>query len=390
MVRCSQEISESAGRRVYQWRWRTVNHAGGGVARIALEARSAKYTSLRTTCKSTYEQRTIVHRVPKALYEEPPAATTHGFAEFLFARTAKTQFCWKRREIMHPLPQGVMSSMKIIQSRVPIIKAQATGGCGSDENFNFNIDISVDGPTHSGLATSAFTSYLSDHLPNLAPLTIVVKSLLQVCFNFCFRTLVVCCLAPTCPTRPLMLKRSTQGSPLAPNRCQNKGLNDVWTGGISGYGLVLMVAFALLQRDHFPPSPAGSSFIQQSNITPTERQADVEQRDDTCPRKLSSKEGPDRNDFAVPPSPGQADNLPPSFQRGPTRRKVGPSGGRQRFWQRSSLSGDRSNSTGVMLATKERKEAQKSGGKGSASSWDRYGRQATACVSRGSCASDLT
>lgn len=74
--------------------------------------------------------------------------------------------------------------MKVIhRARVPLIKAQATAGCGSDENFNFNIDISIDGPTHSGLATSAFTSYLSDHLPNLAPLTIVLKSLLQVCPN---------------------------------------------------------------------------------------------------------------------------------------------------------------------------------------------------------------
>lgn len=75
--------------------------------------------------------------------------------------------------------------MKVIShARVPIIKGQATGGgCGSDENFNFNIDISIDGPTHSGLATSAFTSYLSDHLPNLAPLTIVLKSLLQVMFQ---------------------------------------------------------------------------------------------------------------------------------------------------------------------------------------------------------------
>lgn len=53
VLRFSQEISESAGHRVRQPRWRTDNHAGGGVARIALEARSAKYTSLRTTCKST-------------------------------------------------------------------------------------------------------------------------------------------------------------------------------------------------------------------------------------------------------------------------------------------------------------------------------------------------
>eukprot|EP00903_Cladosiphon_okamuranus_P014633 g13569.t1 len=238
----------------------------------------------------------------------------------------------------HLQKHDILTSMKVIpHARVPIIKAQAMGVCGSDESFNFNIDISIDGPTHSGLATSAFTSYLSDHLPNLAPLTIVLKSLLQ-----------------------------------------SKGLNDVWTGGISGYGLVLMVAFALLQRDHFPPSPSGSSFVQQSNPTPTERQADVEQpeqAEDERQRALSSQEGSDRNDFVIPPSPGQADNLPLSLQRGPTKKKARPSGGRQRFWQRSSLSGDRSNSKGAVLPTKELKAARKSGGTGSASSWDRPRQQ---------------
>lgn len=78
--------------------------------------------------------------------------------------------------------------MKVIyHARVPIIKAVVSsdgGGDGSGDNINFNIDISVDGPAHSGLATSAFTSYLSDHLPNLAPLTIVLKSLLQVMYAF--------------------------------------------------------------------------------------------------------------------------------------------------------------------------------------------------------------
>lgn len=78
--------------------------------------------------------------------------------------------------------------MKLIdRARVPIIKAVVSsdgGGGGSCDNISFNIDISVDGPAHSGLATSAFTSYLSDHLPNLAPLTIVLKSLLQVMYAY--------------------------------------------------------------------------------------------------------------------------------------------------------------------------------------------------------------
>ena len=67
-------------------------------------------------------------------------------------------------------------------ARVPIIKAVASGNGGSEsgDKLRVNIDISVDGPTHTGLATSAFVSYLADHLPNLVPLTIVLKSLLQV------------------------------------------------------------------------------------------------------------------------------------------------------------------------------------------------------------------
>lgn len=185
------------------------------------------------------------------------------------------------------------------------------------------------------------------------------------------RTLVGCCMSRPLILKPLIHVPTYPARPVGP--CQNKGLNDVWTGGISGYGLVLMVSFALLQRDHFPSSPAGSSFVQQSNPTPPERQGDVEQPQDERLRALSSQEGSDRNEFAVPPSPGQADSLRLSLQRGPTRKKVGPSGGRQRFWQRSSLAGDRSNSTGAVLATKELKEAIKTGGKGSASSWDRYG-----------------
>eukprot|EP00752_Nemacystus_decipiens_P011879 g10534.t1 len=217
----------------------------------------------------------------------------------------------KIRELAdHLQKHDMLSSMKVIHhARVPIIKAQASAGSDSDENFNFNIDISIDGPTHSGLATSAFTSYLSDHLPNLAPLTIVLKT--------------------------------------------------------------------LLQRDHFPPSPTGSSFVQQSSPTPPERQAEVEQPDDVRPRTLSFKANDvsDGNDSAIPPSLGQADILPPSLQRGPSRKRVGPSGGRQRFWQRSSLPGDHSNRTGVMLATTELAEALKSGGKRSASSWDRPRQQ---------------
>lgn len=149
--------------------------------------------------------------------------------------------------------------------------------------------------------------------------------------------------------------------------CQSKGLNDPFTGGISGYGLTLMVAFALLQRDHFPPSPAGSSLIQQSSPTPTEDQAYVEELETVRPRSLSSvqKRGSDRNDSPVPPSPGQVDSLSSSLNEGPTRKELEPSVDRQRFWHRSSLSGDGSTNTGVVRFTKDVKET------GSRSSWDR-------------------
>lgn len=70
----------------------------------------------------------------------------------------------------------------LTHARVPILKAIATSGGGEKPSigFEFKVDISIDGPTHTGLATSAFVSYLADHLPNLVPLTIVLKSLLQV------------------------------------------------------------------------------------------------------------------------------------------------------------------------------------------------------------------
>lgn len=171
--------------------------------------------------------------------------------------------------------------------------------------------------------------------------------------------------------------------------CQSKGLNDPFTGGISSYGLVLMVAFALLQRDHFPPSPAGSSFVDPGFIrppspdpTPTEEQV-VEQPETARPRTPSSQghaiaqEELDGNDFAVPPSPGHADVLTLSLSAGtqedPTRKKERPSTRRQRFWQCSSLTRDSLNSIGITRASKELHGTQTSGGTRSRSSWDRCG-----------------
>lgn len=152
--------------------------------------------------------------------------------------------------------------------------------------------------------------------------------------------------------------------------CQSKGLNDPYTGGLSSYGLVLMVAFALLRRDHFPPSPSGmpsgmpsgpsfaeADFIQRKtpDRTPSRRatppppdrekekrsggdeqpgeQPDEklgehpgeqpgehpdEQPEEACPatvsprsRSVSENRSDARDyDFSVPPSPGHSDGLP--------------------------------------------------------------------------------
>ena len=82
-------------------------------------------------------------------------------------------------------------------AHVPIIKAVFADEGGEDGpdgphghdaisgrpgklKLKLKVDISIDGPTHTGLATSAFVCYLAEHLPNLVPLTIIFKSLLQV------------------------------------------------------------------------------------------------------------------------------------------------------------------------------------------------------------------
>lgn len=154
-----------------------------------------------------------------------------------------------------------------------------------------------------------------------------------------------------------------------------------------------MVAFALLQRDHFPPSPAGSSFVDPGFIRPpspdptsTEEQA-VEQPETARPRTPSSQAHStaekelDGNDAVVPPSPGQADGLTLSLnagiQEGPTRKKERPSARRQRFWQCSSRTRDSLNSVGITRASKELHATQMSGGTRSMSSWDRCGYSST-------------
>ena len=149
---------------------------------------------------------------------------------------------------------------------------------------------------------------------------------------------------------------------------QKKGLNDPFTGGLSSYGLVLMVAFALLRRDTFSATAAASDKRfddsgfdrQQPPLSPTRLGRPDNQESDGCGCEYQH----------IPPSPGHSEDsedhssrsLPPSTafpipklrnpERGRAGRTVGPSSlGRQRgFWRRSSFMNDRSTAMGTFAA----------------------------------------
>lgn len=88
-------------------------------------------------------------------------------------------------------------------TRIPIIKAVARKG-----GHTFMFDISIDGPFHTGISTTAFVAALVEQLPPLGPLILVLKNLLQV-----------------------------------------RGLNNPYTGGLSSYALTLMALFVVLQQN---------------------------------------------------------------------------------------------------------------------------------------------
>ena len=69
------------------------------------------------------------------------------------------------------------------------------------------LDISIDGPGHSGISSTSFTRILNRRLPSLRPMVLVLKEVLR-----------------------------------------RKGLNDPFEGGMGSYGLVLMVTFLLLKQ----------------------------------------------------------------------------------------------------------------------------------------------
>lgn len=89
-----------------------------------------------------------------------------------------------------PLHFGQAQFIEVVKvvdmARIPVIKAIAVcnAGVAGEENLTVKFDITIDGPTHTGVAANGFVSYLVDHLPNLVPLTLVLKSLLQVLYLY--------------------------------------------------------------------------------------------------------------------------------------------------------------------------------------------------------------
>ena len=126
--------------------------------------------------------------------------------------------------------------------RVPVIKALAyarkSGGIISACDANrfgdvveIPLDISIDGPTHSGISSTSFVRVLTSRLPSLRPMILTLKRLLYV-----------------------------------------HQLNDPFTGGLSSYGLVLMVVFLMLkQRRLMFRSGSGERPDRDSATTPSHK-----------------------------------------------------------------------------------------------------------------------
>lgn len=117
----------------------------------------------------------------------------------------------------------VFTVVAVESTAVPIIKVKAAfeelGTSG------VNMDISFDSPSHRGLVTCAFVKGLVAEYPTLPPLVLILKQFLVM-----------------------------------------KGLNDPYTGGLSSYGLVLMIV-SVLQRDKGGNRDQGESILCWSSAT---------------------------------------------------------------------------------------------------------------------------
>lgn len=150
---------------------------------------------------------------------------------------------------------------------------------------------------------------------------------------------------------------------------QRKALNDPFTGGLSSYGLVLMVAFALLRRDTFSTAANTTRTNTNTAVETQTRPDDRELNRGPLPSPMGRADSPRKDECGrgcacedAPPSPSQGHSpcSPPSLAlakqskcfSGKAGRTIGLSSlGRQRgFWQRSSLSENRSTAMAMLAA----------------------------------------
>mmetsp|Transcript_17019 Transcript_17019/g.28390 ORF Transcript_17019/g.28390 Transcript_17019/m.28390 type:complete len:1248 (-) Transcript_17019:206-3949(-) len=103
----------------------------------------------------------------------------------------------------------------LLHTRVPLIKAHAKvsvpceSSPGGVNEVTVELDISIDGPEHSGLATTSLSLAMLKALPGLGPATMLIKEYLK-----------------------------------------EKGLCDSYSGGLASYGIFLLVCLLFLRRFH--------------------------------------------------------------------------------------------------------------------------------------------
>lgn len=124
----------------------------------------------------------------------------------LLVRGVALEDCWGHNATAHEQLAAALimegwDEVKVINhTTVPVIKVLSGGGL-------ISVDISFDGPAHRGLHTATYVRYLVTTYAALHPLALVLKQLLV-----------------------------------------ERGLNDPYSGGLSSFGLVLLIAFILHRR----------------------------------------------------------------------------------------------------------------------------------------------
>ena len=124
----------------------------------------------------------------------------------LVVRGVALELCWGHLATAHEQLAAALTmegwdEVKVIgKTTVPVIKVVSGGGL-------ISVDISFDGPAHRGLHTATYVRYMVTTHAGLHPLTVVLKQLLV-----------------------------------------ERGLNDPYSGGLSSFALVLLIAFVLQRR----------------------------------------------------------------------------------------------------------------------------------------------